>query len=75
MDDRTLFVECMKLAASLSSPSMHDRVGFVAQSGKVLYDAVTVLLPSKQSIDETVATADTPKRGRPPKPRADAVEI
>lgn len=54
--------ECMKLALAISSPSVNDRKQEVVNIAKFLYS----------NIQEMVETpkADTPRRGRPPKPCA-----
>lgn len=40
MDDRSLAIECLKIAVGLVSPSVDNRVEAVAQTQKVLYDRI-----------------------------------
>lgn len=60
MDNETLALECMKLATSLISPTVNDRITEVANAQTKLYNHIKLLC------DDTVVM-DTPKRGRPPK--------
>lgn len=61
-------LECVKLAATLVSPSVNDRVEGIAQISEKLYLHIKKL--SGETPVEVVqeATSDKPRRGRPPKP-------
>lgn len=73
MDNKTLALECFKLATVLVSPSVHNRTEEVANTGKRLYSAI-IDISVDHSDSGNKQNEDTQKvvvrRGRPPKPLA-----
>ncbi len=69
MDDREIALECVRISATITSASVHDRATVVAETAEVLYKAINDMTESSNEPD--VVNADTPKRGRPRKPRAE----
>ena len=65
MDNRTLALECVRLAGTLVSPSVNDRVEGIAQISTQLYSHIVTLSSDKVAED---VPADKLAR-RPRKPR------
>jgi hypothetical protein len=62
---KEIALECVKLAATVVSPSVNDRFEGIAQISEKLYLHIHKL--SGETPVE-VTTSDKPRRGRPPKP-------
>ena len=58
-------LECVKIAATLVSPSVNDRVEGIAQISEKLYLHIHKL---SEETPVEVTPSDKPRRGRPPKP-------
>lgn len=66
MADREFRLEALKLAATLISPSVADRPAEICDVAEGLYKFI--ICDNVQ-----VQGTDTPKRGRPPKPRPEVI--
>lgn len=66
MDETETRLECLKLATTLISPSVGDRISAVTDAGERLYKFVIC-------DNVPIQGTDTPKRGRPPKPRPEVI--
>lgn len=61
MEKLNLALECFKIAAQVSSPSVSNRAVDIATTGKHLYSEIIALVETQDTLEEK------PRRGRPPK--------
>jgi len=66
MNDKELRLEAMKLAAGLISPSVNDRAEELCHVAERLYNFIICGNVAPEG-------TDTPKRGRPPRPRPEVI--
>ena len=69
MDNQLVALECMKLALTLTNPSVDARDKVVATTTEFLYDAIQRIAAKEIDGGEVKQT----RRGRPPKPCAEEV--
>lgn len=61
-----LRLECVKIAASVSSPSMADRAGGIVGIAEILYSYV-IGEASQDKLDDAEVVEPQKRRGRPPR--------
>jgi hypothetical protein len=61
---KEIALECIKLAVTITSPSVNDRFQIVADTATKLYSHINLMVEMPQEEQQS----DKPRRGRPPKP-------